>query len=190
MLLFVGLGNPGSEYAKSRHNIGFMAVDSLAHRYNFSGEKSKFNGKVCDGIIDGEKILILKPETYMNLSGKSVLAAMSFYKIHPDNIFVFHDDMDIALGKVKVKKGGGSAGHNGIKSIDGMVGNNYSRIRIGVGRPANSTVVNFVLGDFSGQDEDIKDKILKIIEDNISTLIAQGNDKFASKIGEEIKNGI
>ncbi len=190
MLLFVGLGNPGSEYAKSRHNIGFMAVDNLVRRYNFSADKSKFKGVINDGIIDGQKVLILRPETYMNLSGQSVLSAASFYKIHPDNIFVFHDDMDIALGKIKVKKGGGSAGHNGIKSIDGAIGNNYSRIRIGVGRPATSTVVNFVLGGFSKDEDIIKDKVIDIIADNISVMIKDGNEKFAAKIGEELKNGI
>ncbi len=126
----------------------------------------------------------------MNLSGEAVLSIMSFYKIKPENIYVFHDDMDIALGKVKVKIAGSSAGHNGIKSIDNSIGNKYNRIRIGVGKPINNNVVNYVLGNFTSDDNNIKNKVLEVITDNIEVLIQQSNDKFASKIGEKLKNGI
>ena len=110
MILLVGLGNPGKEYAQTRHNAGFMAVDEIVHRYSFDGWTKKFKGEVCTGTIDGEKVLVLKPHTYMNLSGEAVLAATSFYKISPDKIYVFHDDMDLPVGRIKVKQGGGSGG--------------------------------------------------------------------------------
>ena len=192
MWLFAGLGNPGAEYADSRHNIGFMAVEGIAHRYNFSDYKKKFNGLAASGTVEGEKVLLLKPATFMNKSGTAVLSAMSFYKIKPENIVVFHDDMDIALGKIKVKQGGGDAGHNGIKSIDATIGRNYTRVRIGVGKPEHKgAVVDYVLGDFNDDENDIKTCLFKAITDNISILIKEDMNKFASKIGEDLKkNGL
>ncbi len=190
MFLFVGLGNPGSEYANTRHNIGFMAVDEIIRRYNFSVSKSKFKGLLSDGLIGRHKVLVLKPETYMNLSGASVLSAMSFYKIKPEDIYVFQDDMDLKLGKVRIKKGGSSGGHNGIKSIDNMIGSGYNRIRIGVGRAEKIPVTNYVLGSFGKEEQAVKEKVLEIITENVEILLDKGNDKFSGIMGEELKNGI
>lgn len=177
MLLLVGLGNPGSEYAGTRHNIGFMAVDEIVRRYSFNDFKGKFKGQITTGDIQGKKVALLKPETYMNLSGESVLSACSFYKIKPENIIVFHDDVDLPVGKVKIKTGGSSGGHNGIKSIDSHIGSNYTRVRIGVGRPVQkSEVVNWVLAPFSEEDQLKIDHILLKIAEYLP-LILDGNDQ-------------
>ena len=135
MILIVGLGNPGAEYKFTRHNIGFLAVETLAEDNHFSPWKEKFKGLVSEGIIDGQKILLLKPKTYMNLSGQSVSLAMQFYKILPENVIVIHDDLDLDPGKVRMKQGGGHGGHNGLKDIDNRVGKDYWRIRLGIGHP-------------------------------------------------------
>ena len=135
MFLIVGLGNPGAEYAATRHNIGFMTADYLHEKYNFSPFKSKFDGLIAEGKINNEKVLLLKPQTFMNLSGNSVVKAANFYKILPQNVIVIHDDMDLPVGKLKAKIGGGAGGHNGLKSIDAAITPNYNRIRIGVCHP-------------------------------------------------------
>ena len=164
MVLLVGLGNPGTEYANTRHNVGFMAVDEFVRRFSFTDFRKKGKGLLASGVIEGEKVLILKPETYMNLSGEAVLAACSFYHLKPEQVIVFHDDMDLPVGKVKMKRGGGAGGHNGLKSIDSHIGPNYLRIRIGVGHPDDKAqVVNWVLGAFPKEDraliQDVLDKI-------------------------------
>ena len=183
MILLVGLGNPGSEYALTRHNVGFMAVDEIVHRYSFDGWTKKFKGEVCTGTIDGEKVLVLKPHTYMNLSGEAVLAAASFYKITPDKIYVFHDDMDLPIGRIKVKQGGGSGGHNGLKSIDSHLGQNYHRIRIGVDKPAmREQVVSWVLSKFAPNDKQTLDDLIIKISDNISTLLTKDSNSFMNKV--------
>jgi PTH1 family peptidyl-tRNA hydrolase len=135
MLLIAGLGNPGPQYAKNRHNVGFMAADAIARRHSFSGFSKKFRGEIAEGTLAGEKVLIIKPMTFMNLSGDSVGEAMRFYKLSPSDIIVIHDELDLAPGKLKLKTGGGHGGHNGLKSIDAHCGKDYKRLRIGIGHP-------------------------------------------------------
>lgn len=185
MFLIVGLGNPGAEYAGTRHNIGFMAADALHDKYGFGPFKSKFDGLIAEGKIAGEKIFLLKPETYMNLSGNSVVKAANFYKILPENIIVIHDDMDLPCGKIKVKNGGGAGGHNGLKSIDAAITPNYNRIRIGVGHPAGSgeAVVNHVLSRFSKTDCELVGENINFVADSIDILIKEGIAAYSNKIG-------
>ena len=141
MRLIVGLGNPGARYARNRHNVGFMAVEAIARRYGFPAFRSRFKGELAEGTIAGERRLLLRPQTFMNASGESVLAAMSFYKIAPGDIAVIHDELDLRPGKVRVKRGGGSAGHNGLRSIDALIGADYWRVRIGIGHPGIKELV-------------------------------------------------
>ena len=185
MFLIVGLGNPGSEYAETRHNVGFMALDGLAEKFRFSPFKAKFDGLIAEGNIGGEKGLLLKPQTYMNLSGNSVIKAASFYKIQPQNIVVIHDDMDLQPGQLKAKKGGGAGGHNGLKSIDAHIGSDYNRIRIGVGHPQGrgEEVVNHVLSRFSKADKALLEQDITIVADNIESLLADGISAFANRLG-------
>jgi len=187
MFLIVGLGNPGTEYAKTRHNVGFMCVDALAEKYSFGVFKSKFDGLIAEGNINGEKIFLLKPQTYMNLSGNSVVKTANFYKILPQNIIVIHDDMDLAVGKIKAKTGGGAGGHNGLKSIDAAISPNYHRVRIGVGHPQNKgeAVVNHVLSHFSKSDGEIIDAAIDLINDNVHILIKNGIAQFSNVIGQK-----
>ncbi len=183
MKLIVGLGNPGTEYAFSRHNVGFMAVDDLAHRHSFSDFREKFKGLIATGEIAGEKVYLLKPQTYMNLSGESVLAVCSFYKIKPADIIVFHDDMDLDVARVKVKTGGGSGGHNGIKSIDAHIGSDYARVRIGVSKPERrEQVVDWVLSRFSDSDLEKLRFLFKKISDFADVLLTKGGENFMNKI--------
>jgi len=157
MWLIVGLGNPEDKYLTTRHNIGFMAVDAFVRRYNFSDWKEKFQGLYTSGSIDGEKVVLLKPQTYMNLSGKSVQAAASFFKVEPEHILVIHDEIDLEILKVRIKQGGSDAGHNGLRSISTLMGTpNYIRLRIGVGHPAKlglkQSVSAYVLNNFSKEE--------------------------------------
>ena len=154
MKLIVGLGNPGAEYAETRHNIGFMAVDAIARAFNATGFAKKFQGELAEVRIGAEKVLLLKPMTYMNLSGQSVGEAARFYKIPVEDIIVFHDELDLASGKLRVKTGGGHAGHNGLKSLAAHVGEETVRVRMGIGHPgAKHLVSNYVLGKFAKADE-------------------------------------
>ncbi|MEM8839559.1 MAG: aminoacyl-tRNA hydrolase [Pseudomonadota bacterium] len=176
MFLVVGLGNPGPKYASNRHNIGFMAADEIARRHNFSPYRSKFQGEVAEGQIGNAKALILKPGTYMNESGRSVGDAARFYKIDPSDILVIYDELDLAPGKVRIKTGGGSGGHNGIKSIDAHIGKDYRRLRLGIGNPGNKAQVsNYVLGDFAKADQTWLDPLLYAIADCADEL-AKGED--------------
>ena len=155
MFLVVGLGNPGEEYVATRHNVGFMAADEIHRRYNFSSYRSKFDGLIAEGQIEGRKVYILKPQTYMNLSGNSVVKVANFYKILPQNIIVIHDDMDLPIEKIKSKLGGGAGGHNGLKSIDSCISPNYNRIRLGVGHPKmrdGENIIHHVLSNFSRKE--------------------------------------
>lgn len=190
MFLIVGLGNPGAEYANTRHNVGFMVADEIACRYKFSPFKAKFDGLIAEGNIEGEKVLILKPQTYMNLSGNSVVKAANFYKILPENIIVIHDDMDLSVNQVKVKLGGGSGGHNGLKSIDAHVTPNYNRIRLGVGHPdgGGEKVVNHVLSGFSKADAEMLNANIDMIAETIGFLIQNGVADYSNKIGMLLKN--
>ncbi len=189
MFLVVGLGNPGSEYAATRHNVGFMAADELHRRYNFSPYRAKFDGLIAEGNIEGEKVYLLKPQTYMNLSGNSVIKAANFYKILPENIVVIHDDMDLPTDKIKAKKGGGSGGHNGLKSIDSCITPNYNRIRIGVGHPADKNserIINHVLSGFSKADKANIEADIDLVCDLIGVLINKGVAEFSNQLGQKL----
>lgn len=185
MFLVVGLGNPGEEYALTRHNIGFMAADKIFSRYNFNPFKSKFEGLIAEGNIDGEKVLLLKPQTFMNLSGNSVVKVASFYKIEPKNIIVIHDDKDLVLGKIKAKIGGSAGGHNGIKNIDSHIGTEYNRIRIGAGSPKehHTDTINFVLSRFSKAEMEVLEERLDFVADTINELIKKGIAHYSNIVG-------
>ena len=183
MLLLVGLGNPGSGYARNRHNIGFMAVDGIVHRHSFVPFRSKFQGLVTEGKIGAEKVLVLKPTTYMNESGRAVQAAMAFYKIKPADVLVFHDELDLAAGKVRVKRGGGHGGHNGLRSIDAHIGPDFGRVRLGIGHPGNKDqVVGHVLKDFAKADQDWLDKLMPVIADEAGLLIRGDDAGFMNRV--------
>jgi PTH1 family peptidyl-tRNA hydrolase len=176
MLLFAGLGNPGAKYAGNRHNVGFMAADAIARRHSFSPWSKKFQGLISEGTLGGEKIVLIKPQTFMNLSGQSVGEALRFYKLDLSALTVFYDEIDLAEGKLRIKTGGGAGGHNGIRSIDGHVGNAYRRVRIGVGHPGVKEMVqHHVLGDFAKADREWLDVLLDTIADDAG-LLAEGDD--------------
>lgn len=183
MYLFVGLGNVGKEYDNTRHNFGFSVVDEIIKKYNVTDHESKFESDMYKGIIDGKKVIIIKPKTYMNNSGKAVAKIKNFYKIEPKNIFVFHDDMDLEFGKIKFKFGGGNAGHNGLKSIDSYIGNEYYRIRLGIGKPQfKNDTINFVIGKFSKEEICLIEKLLFKIVENIDKLLLNNKDKFVQNV--------
>lgn len=183
MKLFVGLGNPGGQYAGNRHNIGFMAVDRIAADHGFSPWKSKFQGKISEGRLGSHKVLLLKPETFMNRSGQSVGEAMRFYKLEPDEVTVFHDELDLAPGKVRAKSGGGHAGHNGLRSIHGHLGEGYGRVRLGIGHPGRKDLVShYVLHDFAKADQDWLDDVLRGISDGAAHLAAGDTGKFMNAV--------
>lgn len=184
MKLWVGLGNPGAQYAGNRHNIGFMAVDRIASDHGFGPWKMRFQGEVSEGRIGTDRIVLLKPTTYMNDSGRAVRAASDFYKIPVSDITVFHDELDIAPGKCRVKHGGGHAGHNGLRSISQHMGEGYARIRLGVGHPGDKALVsNYVLGDFSKSDrESWLEDILRGISDGAAALARSEDDHFLNAV--------
>ncbi len=183
MLLFVGLGNPGIKYTSNRHNIGFMALDQIADRNGFSPWRNKFQAEVSDGVLDGEKVILLKPQTFMNLSGQSVGEAMRFYKLTTSDITVFHDELDIAPGKCRVKMGGGHAGHNGLRSIHQHIGPDYQRIRLGIGHPGHKDrVAQYVLGDFTKTDQNWIDDMLRGIGEGAAKLAANDSAGFINAV--------
>lgn len=182
MLVFAGLGNPGAQYANNRHNVGFMAVDQMARRHNFSPWTKKFNALVSKGDIAGEPVLLIKPQTYMNLSGQAIGEALRFYKLSTDALTVFYDELDLVPGKLRVKIGGGHGGHNGIKSIDGHVARDYRRVRIGIGHPgAKELVHHYVLGDFARADETWLNPLLDAIADNADLIVKGDDSTFMNK---------
>jgi PTH1 family peptidyl-tRNA hydrolase len=183
MLVFAGLGNPGAQYANNRHNAGFMAADAIARRHSFSPWTKKFSGLVAEGMLGGEKILLIKPQTFMNLSGQSVGEALRFYKLTPTDLVVLYDELDLAPGKVRVKTGGGAGGHNGIRSLDQHVGKDYRRVRIGIGHPGVKELVHsYVLGDFSKADRDWLEPLMDAIGEHAG-LLAKGDDNsFMNKL--------
>ena len=186
MLLLVGLGNPTPNSQNNRHNIGFKIIDEINKNFALSKQKPKFKGLLTTGKINEQKVFAIKPLTFMNSSGICIKELIDYFKIEVKNVFVFHDDMDIDIGKVKVKFGGGHAGHNGIESIDKNVGKNYSRIRIGIGRPKkNSTGAEHVLDNFSNDEVDSVQEVTKNIIDSISILINKDLDLFSSKINQK-----
>ncbi|MCK0122285.1 aminoacyl-tRNA hydrolase [Loktanella sp. F6476L] len=183
MKLIVGLGNPGTKYAGNRHNIGFMALDRIASDHGFSPWRSKFQGQVSEGRLGSDKVILLKPETFMNLSGQSVGEAMRFHKLDPADVIVFHDEIDLAPAKVRVKTGGGHAGHNGLRSIHSHIGPDYDRVRLGVGHPGHKDAVpGFVLRDFAKADQDWLDDEMRGISDGIDHLIAGDSGKFLNAV--------
>lgn len=183
MKLFVGLGNPGAKYAKHRHNIGFMAMDEIASDHGFGPWKAKFQGQVTEGRLGSDKVLLLKPETFMNKSGHSVQAAMQFYKLDPGDVIVFHDELDLAPGKCRVKQGGGHAGHNGLRSIHANIGEAYGRVRLGIGHPGHKDkVAGYVLNDFAKADADWLDDLLRGIADGAPHLADGDTGKFMNAV--------
>lgn len=187
MKLFVGLGNPGSEYAKNRHNVGFMAVDGIARAHGFGPWKRKFKGLAADGELAGEKILLLKPDTYMNESGRSVGEAARFLKVAEKDIVVFYDEIDLAPAKLKVKTGGGNAGHNGLRSISAHLGNDYVRVRIGVGHPGvKELVARWVLSDFAKADQEWLEPLLEAIAKAAPRLAKDDPSRFLTDVAKEL----
>ncbi|MGR3436342.1 MAG: aminoacyl-tRNA hydrolase [Shimia sp.] len=183
MQLFVGLGNPGAKYARNRHNVGFMALDRIAEDHGFAPWRGKFQGSVSEGVLDGAKVLLLKPETFMNESGRSVGEAMRFYKLAPADVTVFHDEIDLAPRKCKVKVGGGHAGHNGLRSIQAHIGAEYRRIRLGVGHPGHKDAVpGYVLRDFPKADEGWVDDLLRGLSDGAPALAAGDAGRFMNAV--------
>ena len=176
MLVFAGLGNPGARHANNRHNVGFMAADAIHRRHSFSPWSKKFHAEIAEGRLGGDKVLLIKPQTFMNLSGQSVGEALRFYKLDLSALTVFYDEIDLAEGKLRIKTGGGAGGHNGIRSIDGHVGNAYRRVRIGVGHPGVKEMVHgHVLGDFAKADREWLDVLLDAIAGDAG-LLAKGDD--------------
>ncbi|MBY8976727.1 aminoacyl-tRNA hydrolase [Rhodobacteraceae bacterium NNCM2] len=181
MKLFVGLGNPGAKYARNRHNIGWMALDEIAR--SFGPWRAKFQGEIAEGRLGGDKVILLKPHTFMNLSGQSVGEAMRFYKLSPADITVFHDEIDLAPGKCRVKTGGGHAGHNGLRSLHAHIGPDYHRVRIGVGHPGDKNrVPGYVLHDFAKADEAWIDPLLQGIGDGADKLAAGDTAGFQNAV--------
>ena len=187
MMLLVGLGNPGAGYAKNRHNIGFMAVDAITERFSFSPFRKKFQGQIAEGVIAGEKVLALKPETFMNDSGRSVAAAATFYKIPAADIIILHDEIDLESAKVRVKRGGGHAGHNGLRSIHAHIGSDYARVRLGVGHPGDKDKVSgHVLKDFAKGDAVWLEKVLDALSENAGLLIEGKDSDLMSKLANAV----
>jgi peptidyl-tRNA hydrolase, PTH1 family len=183
MKLFVGLGNPGSAYLRHRHNVGFMAVDRIAADHQLGPWKKRFHGLTCDGSIGGRRVVLLKPQTYMNDSGRSVQDAKRFLKIADADVLVFHDELDLAPGKVRVKIGGGNAGHNGLRSITAHIGNEYGRVRIGIGHPgAKELVSGYVLHDFAKADAVWLEPLLEAIAAAAGRLAGGDEQRFLSDV--------
>jgi len=183
MKLIVGLGNPGPKYAQNRHNIGFMAVDEIARDHGASPWKSKFQGRLAELRLGSEKLALLKPDTFMNLSGQSVGEAMRFYKLAPSDVIVLHDEIDLAPAKTKVKHGGGHAGHNGLRSIQSHIGPDFVRVRLGVGHPGHKDAVpGYVLKDFAKADQAWLDDVLRGVSDGLAHLVAGDGGKFLNAV--------
>lgn len=183
MKLFVGLGNPGARYAGTRHNVGWMAVDAIAAEHGFSAERVKFQSLLAEGRLGGEKVLILKPQTFMNLSGQSAGEAARFHKIDPADIVVFHDELDLAPGRLRVKQGGGHAGHNGLRSLHQHLGPDYARVRIGIGHPGDKALVaDYVLHDFAKADRAWLEPLLEGVAEGAPKLAAGDAPGFQNAV--------
>lgn len=183
MQLFVGLGNPGDRYARNRHNIGFMAVDAIIRRHGFGAERSRFQGLVSEGQLAGDKVLALKPMTYMNESGRSVGEAVRFYKLAAEDVVVFYDEIDLVAGKLRVKRGGGLAGHNGLRSIKAHIGEDFRRVRLGIGHPGDKDRVSgHVLSDFAKADHDWLDPLIDAVAEAAPLLAQRDDPGFATKV--------
>ena len=188
MLLLVGLGNPGPDHARQRHNIGFMAADRIADDWGFNPWRRRFQGDTAEGRLDGHKVLVLKPLTFMNESGRSVGEAARFFKLDPDDVVVLYDEIDLAPAKVRCKQGGGHAGHNGIRSVHAHIGPDYRRVRIGVGHPGDKDrVIGHVLSSFSSGDKAWLDPLLDAISDSAPLLAEHQDEKFQSQVAHLMK---
>ncbi len=185
--LIVGLGNPGAKYARNRHNIGFMALDAIARRWNAKPWRSKFQAEVTDAVLDGGKVLLMKPQTFMNESGRAVGEAMRFHKIALGDIIVFHDELDLAPAKLRVKTGGGIAGHNGLRSIAAHCGNDYVRVRMGIGHPGDKAMVHaYVLSDFGRGEEGWAEDMARLCGDLLPRLVKGEGERFQSDMALEM----
>ena len=183
MLIIAGLGNPGGKYAGNRHNIGFMAVDAIYRRHNFSPWSKKFKSEIAEGEISGEKVLLIKPQTYMNLSGEAVGEAMRFYKLQPANLVAIYDELDLPSGKARLKTGGGHGGHNGIRSLDAHCGKDYRRLRLGIGHPGVKELVqHHVLSDFAKADQVWLEPLLDALADNADMLVRKEDSQLMNKL--------
>lgn len=189
MWILVGLGNPGKEYQDNRHNIGFLAINEIASEYSLPPFAKKFQGEITEGRIDGEKVVLVKPQTYMNESGKCVGQVARFYKVTANRIIAFHDELDLAPGKLRVKKGGGAAGHNGLKSMDAHLGSqDYWRVRMGIGHPGDKDrVTGHVLGDFSKEEMKWVPDWVRAVSKNVSLLLTEqgGGEDFMTKVAAD-----
>jgi len=191
LIVFVGLGNPGEKYARHRHNIGFMAADALADAHGFGPPREKFQAEIREGFLDGpngrEKAIALKPLTFMNDSGRAIQKAAQFYKLKPEDFVVFYDELDLAPGKLRIKTGGGAAGHNGVRSIDAHIGNGFRRVRIGIGHPGDkSMVTNHVLGNFSKSDQEWLVPMLDAIAAAAPFLTTGDDNRFATAVAQRL----
>ena len=183
MRLFVGLGNPGAKYAHNRHNIGFMAIDEIARRHGFAPWRRRFQGQTSEGSIDGEKVVLLRPETFMNESGRAVQEAANFFKLGVDDVVVFQDELELPAAKLRVKVGGGIAGHNGLRSISAHIGNEYRRVRLGIGHPGIKELVHgHVLSDFAKDDRPWVEALCAAIADNVGLLASGKDSTFQNKV--------
>ena len=188
MMLLVGLGNPGPRYAYHRHNIGFMALDDIVERHRFGPFRAKFQGQIADGSLGGLRTLAFKPMTYMNESGRAVREAMRFFKLAPDQVTVIHDELDLAPGRCRVKRGGGAGGHNGLRSIDAHIGKDYWRVRLGIGHPGDKDLVTgYVLHDFSSNDEAWLDPLVEAVAECAPLLAEGAPEKFMTKVALRMK---
>ncbi len=188
MFLFVGLGNPGASYASNRHNIGFMAADVIRSSHGFSPWRKKFKGELSEGTLSGEKVLLLKPQTFMNESGRSVGEAVRFHDIPLTNVYVFYDELDLEPGKVRVRLGGGAAGHNGIRSISAHITPEFKRVRLGIGHPGDKRFVQpHVLGNFAKDDKEWLVKLLDTVAEHADLLAAGQDEKFQSNVALVMK---
>jgi PTH1 family peptidyl-tRNA hydrolase len=183
MLLFVGLGNPGAKYAHNRHNVGFIVVDEIARRHGFAPWRRRFQGETAEGTLERERVILLKPMTYMNDSGQAVQEASAFFKLAPNEVTVFHDEIELPPAKVRVKVGGGIAGHNGLRSVSAHVGNDYRRVRIGVGHPGIKELVHgHVLNDFAKDERPWVEALREVIGDNAGLLVTGRDSTFQNKV--------
>jgi PTH1 family peptidyl-tRNA hydrolase len=190
MKLIVGLGNPGAKYARHRHNVGYLAADAIAAAHGFALWRSKFQGQIAEGRLGDERVLMLKPETYMNLSGDSVRAAMAFHKLEPADLIVIHDELDLAPGRVRVKTGGGAAGHNGLRSIAAHVGPEFTRVRVGIGHPGDKRLVSaWVLSDFAKADAEWLDPLLAALARAAPDLAAGATPRFLNALAQAAPAG-
>lgn len=183
MLILVGLGNPGPKYAGNRHNVGYMAADEIVRRYDLQSTRARFSSKVFEGVVGGEKVILLKPTTFMNRSGQAAWSALRLYKLKARDVIVIYDDLDLVPGKVRAKRGGGNGGHNGLKSLESRIGKDYRRIRIGIGHPGNKhKVESYVLHDFEKEERPVVEKTIDAVAEALPILIEGDDPGFMTKV--------